>query len=246
MRMNVARIAYFISVVASLGFASSAFAQVNMQLTGVGQGNVMAGVYTSPYTGTINGVSASIICDDFTDDTFLKESWQATQLNVATLGATKFDYNQQTSQALPAQKQDYDAAAALAIQLLNTNNSTTMGYLSYAIWDIFNDAAVSAWLASHGGSNIYNQAHSLATQYLAKNYSSGQYLGVSFSNVNIYTPIPNTASGCPTTPCQANSPQEFLTVTTPEASTPVVLAGDLLVLLAVVVLFRRRTIQAAK
>ena len=48
-----------------------------MTLTGLGQGNVMAGVDTSLYAGTINGTPTTIICDDFADDSFMNESWQA-------------------------------------------------------------------------------------------------------------------------------------------------------------------------
>jgi hypothetical protein len=200
----------------------------------------MAGVYTSTYNGTINGGSpTSIICDDFVDDTFFNESWMATHTTVAALGATRFDTG-----AGSTQQQDYDAAAALAIQLLSQTDQTIMGYYSYAIWDIFSDAAVKAWLTSHGTQTMYDQAHTLATNALLGNYSSGQYGGVSFANVDIYTPIAGSATGCGG-PCPSNSPQEFLVVRAPEASSLAVLVVDLLTLLGMVGLFRRRLVQAA-
>jgi hypothetical protein len=225
-------------------FATVARAEtVNMQLTGVGNGYVMAGVYTSPYTGTINGGQPpiSIICDDFVDDTFFNESWMATHTTVAALGPTRFDTGGGSMQ-----KQDYDAAAALAIQLLSQTDQTIIGYYSYAIWDIFSDASVKNWLMNHGTQTMYDQAHTLATNALSGNYSSGQFGGVSFANVDIYTPIAGTATGCPGGTCPSNSPQEFLVVRAPEASSLAVLGVDLLMLLGVVVLFRRRTAQAAK
>jgi hypothetical protein len=194
-----------------------------MTLTGVGQGNVMAGVYTSPYTGTINGTPTTIICDDFQDDSFLNESWQANVSTVANLGATKWGSNQQ----------QYDAAAALSIQLLGTSDVTQKGYLSYAIWDVFDNTDVQAWL---GSSNpIYTAAYNMAQTALSQTYAAG-----AFANVIVYTAIKGTAIGCPTSPCQQNSPQEFLTVRTPEPPAAALLAIYLLSLAGLILLFRRR------
>jgi hypothetical protein len=219
---------------------------VSMQLTGAGNGYVLAGVYTSPYTGTINnGPPTSIICDDFVDDSFFNESWSATHTTVAALGSTRFDTVNGIGQA--NQQQDYDAAAALSIDLLALTDQTQIGYYSYAIWAIFNDQAVHNWLndPSHQNTTAYDQAHQLALTALAGNYTSGQYKGVSFANVDIYTPIAGSATGCGS-PCPADSPQEFMVVRAPEASSLAVLSVDLLTLLGVVVLFRRRSVQAAK
>jgi hypothetical protein len=222
-----------------------------MQLTGVGQGNVMAGVYTSPYTGTINGVSSTIICDDFTDDTFFWETWKATESTVTNLGTTRFDVPPPVGHT---QQNDYDAAAALAILLLQTSDPTQKGYISFAIWNIFSPAAVAAWLQSNNhdpSSTIYNAATGYATKALngtlSGTYSSGGFDGVSFSNVDVYTPIAGSAKGCYSDgSCPKNSPQEFMAISAPEAPAPLVLAVDLLVLLAVVVVFRRRTGLATK
>ena len=200
-----------------------AFAQVNMKLTGVGQGNVMAGVYTSPYTGTIDGTPTTIICDDFADDSFLNESWSANVSTVANLGATKWGSNQQ----------QYDAAAALSIQLLGTSSQIQMGYISYAIWDIFDNAGVQSWL---GSSNpIYTTAYNMAQAALSQTYAAG-----SFSNVLIYTAIPGTATGCPGGPCPVNSPQEFLVVKTAEPSAQALFAVYLSSLVGLIFFFRKR------
>jgi hypothetical protein len=207
----------------ALSFAPGAFAQVNMTLTGAGQGNVMAGIYTSPYTGTIDGTPTTIICDDFQDDSFFNESWQANVSTVANLGATKWGSNQQ----------QYDAAAALSIQLLGTSDATQKGYISYAIWDVFDNTDVLAYL---GASNpIYTTAFALAQSALSQTYAAGAY-----ANVFVYTAIKGTATGCPTTPCQQNSPQEFLVVRTPEAPAAAWLAIYLASLAGLIALFRQR------
>lgn len=200
-----------------------AFAQVKMQLTGVGQGNVMAGVYTSPYAGTVDGTPTTIICDDFADDSFLNESWLANVSTVASLGVTKWGSNQQ----------QYDAAAALSIQLLGTSNATQMGYISYAIWDIFDNSGVQSWL---GSSNpIYTTAYNMAQTALSQTYAAG-----SFSNVFVYTAIPGTATGCGGAPCPVNSPQEFLVVRTAEPSAQALFAVYLSSLVGLIFLFRKR------
>jgi hypothetical protein len=215
---------WLLAVLASGCLATSAFADVSMTLTGVGQGNVMAGVYTSPYTGTIDGMPTTIICDDFADDSFMNESWKATVSTVANLVAPRFGLQQQS----------YDAAAALSIQLLQTSDPTQLGYLSYAIWDVFSDSNVKTYL---GASNtIYTTAHSMAQNALSQTYAPGQ-----FSNVLVYTAIAGTATGCPGASCPVNSPQEFLVVT-PEPPAPALLAVYLSSLAGLIFLFRRRVV----
>jgi hypothetical protein len=216
-------------VMGLVGIAAIAQAEtVTMQLTGVGNGYVMAGVYTSPYTGAINnGTPIPIICDDFVDDSFLGETWTATHSTVDALGATKF-----------SGQQNYDAAASLAIQLLSQTNQTTIGYYSFAIWDVFSDQAVKNWLGAT--STAYMQAHQLAV-----NAVNADYTGVSFANVDIYSPVANSATGCGG-PCPANSPQEFLVVHAPEAGSLPILAVDLVTLLGVIVVFRKRSAHVTK
>ena len=40
-------------------------------------GPPLGGVYTSPYMATVNGTATTIICDDFSANTSLGETWQA-------------------------------------------------------------------------------------------------------------------------------------------------------------------------
>jgi hypothetical protein len=235
-RRNVTPKSWLLAPVVIAFFAIGAFAQVNMDLTGGGQGHVMAGVYTSPYTATINGMPTTIICDDFADDSFMSETWQANVSTVGSLGGTRF----QEGFGGASQQQAYDAAAALSLQLLATSDATQMGYISYAIWDIFDDIDVQAWLAARSDDSIYLMAHSMAQTALNQSYTAGEY-----SNVSVYTAIAGTASGCPTNPCEANSPQEFLVVRAAEPPALALLGVYLSSLVGLILIFRRRVVASA-
>jgi hypothetical protein len=136
----------------ALLFAHSAFASSSLTMTGAGN-NVMAGVYVGPYSATVNGVAnTTVICDDFADDSVIGHSWNFTTNNFSSLGSALWG----------SQTANYDAAAWLTLQMLSLNgnpsNATQVGYLSYAIWSLFDKTAlkylnstqlagVNAWLA---------------------------------------------------------------------------------------------------
>ncbi len=70
------------------GSAVIAQDQANMKLTNPGN-NVLAGIYVGPYYATIDGVpNVPIICDDFTDETYVGESWTANVTTVASNSPT--------------------------------------------------------------------------------------------------------------------------------------------------------------
>jgi hypothetical protein len=204
-----------------------------MQLTGV-NGNSYAGVYTSPYYATVNGVATTVICDDFSTESSIGETWQANVTTVASVVAG-------TSSA-KFSSQGYDAVANLATQLLSISPATQQAIvLSFAIWDIFDASGVQSWFTSQSDpSGVYSAAAALANTALNQTtYTAGEY-----SNVVIYSSTTGT-------------PQEFVgmgsvtgtgtgPVSTPEISSPVILAVDLLALGIIVWLFRRRTPEAVR
>jgi len=98
----------------------------------------MAGVYVGPYTATVNGVANTpVICDDFADDSVIGHSWNFTANNFSTLGSALWG----------SQTGNYEAAAWLTLQMLslnsNPNNATQVGYLSFAIWSLFDKNALN-------------------------------------------------------------------------------------------------------
>jgi hypothetical protein len=224
--------------------APSAFADVNMVLTGV-TGPFMAGVYTSPYIATIDGVSTLVICDDFLTDVSIGQAWTADATTVSSLNgpgpstAVKFDKSPGTPAEAVVQQQDYAVAAYLAEQILATNQSTQAGQyqagiLSYALWDLFDPALLTTYQSPSCNhpygcltqNEIDDAKAALATaQTNALSYAQ-------YSNVTIYTP----------TPVQGLS-QEFLAVTMSEPPSPAILAVYFLGLGGLVFVFRRRMVR---
>ena len=243
-RSPLVALAFLGSVIVS---QSPALADVaEMRLTNPPPGDVLYSVYISPYTATINGVSQLVICDDFLDDTYTGETWQANVINgsadlsttrMATLsGRTGDDLNRA-----------YDAIAWLGLRLLAPGVSVTdRGYLSFAIWDIFADTgstqkplakSVPQWVGVN--SSFYlGHVRPLALEALAEAPKGER------ARLTIYSPASDGT--CGTAPCPTQPSQEFVTVTTPEASAPAILALDLLTLLGVVFLVRRRVLRNAE
>ena len=83
MRHRVKKSSYVVPALLALGiWASSPLAAApptaDFYLNSAGSGANLAGVYTSPYTGSINGgPTIPVICDDFADESFVPEEWTA-------------------------------------------------------------------------------------------------------------------------------------------------------------------------
>jgi len=223
----------FSGIAAFLLFVSAGFAQYTMDLTGVGDGANADGAYVGPYQGTISQgtnqiYSGNIICDDFSTESFLDTPWSATATNAGSLnGSEKFNsaayYNATVGHTTT--QQDYNAVAWLANSLLasgNVTNPTAQINLSFAIWDIF------------GGATTDPDGGAMADITAAFNAVKGGYVG---TNVEVFSPVPSNAS------------QEFLVVNGPAISAPepaafAILGADLLSVLAIVFVLRRRRVQA--
>lgn len=214
-----------------LGMALPLRADTAMTLTGAGAGNVLDGVYTSPYTGTVGGVANTpVICDDFADDSYVGESWSATVSSVASL-AGNVKWGSETNA-----QQNYEIAAWLVEDLLSTSNKTATEDISFAIW-LSLDPDVASYLTS-----TYPDPGTLAAAQgwiaTAQNAITTQDLtAADFANVLVYTPVTGTAVNCEGGLCPANSPQEFLVVRTPEPGSLVLLLGGLIALVG----FARRS-----
>lgn len=178
-----------LSILCSLAFACLAIPSfattVTVKLTGV-NGAVQGGVYVDPYSGTINGAPATLVCDDFNHETFLNETWQANVSTFADLSGVRFQQGTPAATLLA-----YDEAAYLYEQL--GVHPSDVGDISFALWALFTPSAELSSGFTKSASNWLSTAQS-------QTYYAGE-----FSNFEILTPV-NSGSG---------SPQEFLT-TTPE------------------------------
>jgi len=238
---------WYLAAVAVLLFASASFGQVNMVLTGVNGANE-GGVYTDPYYGTVNGVPAVIISDDYADDSYVPESWRANAINESQAGAslatsTPVKWNAGSAAATQLL---YDEISYLATAMLAAAPGQAQMDYSFAIWDLSCQAGVTASVgktctppvAPSDLSTVANLI--LQAQNASKNFTPGE-----FANVTIYTPL-NTNPGqgtCGTGPCATTPPQEFISV--PEASTLALVALGMLGLLALAFMFRQRGLQLA-
>jgi len=209
--------------------AGFAIAGTPLTLTGAGSSIGLDGIYISPYTATVNGVANTpVICDDFADDVYIGESWNA---SVGTVGSS-------TTGLFGAENtRGYGEVAWLSEQLfINPSNA---GAISYAIWSVFEQSAVQSWLLSppYNDTTTYNAVFG-ANGWLAKAQIAvpNDAASANFSNVSVYTPSPS----CPAGSC--GQAQEFLVVnkvTTPEAATEANLAVDFLAFGALLFVIRR-------
>lgn len=197
----------------------------NFCLTGVGNGNNLDGIYVSPYTAVVNGVTTSVICDDFSDDVQIGENWTATAYSVTSAATSGLFAGSTTTNPVLG----YEEVAWLSQQLLSgPQTSYQQDLLSYSIWAVFEPTAVDSWLSAPTSSpSLSWSAVQTEVSAAASAAPSGNY-----SDVTVYTPVNGTESCC-------GRPQEFVVVHTAEAPAAASLAVEFLGLGALLFLFRR-------
>jgi len=227
-------------------------------------GYTEGGVYTSPYNISVNGTPTQLICDDFTTDISIGESWLTsattiTDINSTTVEGLKFDsatYNGNILGGAGDVVQDYAIAAVLAGELLAlpSSDSADAGALSFAIWDVFDDTLLGSsspgsdpyaaltgpqWSAAMTDlSNAITEVDSVITGGMA---GSGDVSGlVSGGSVNLASLGISSLTAYTPTP-NAGVAQEFLQVSMPEPSYPALLAIDFLAVLGLIAFLRRRS-----
>ena len=226
-------------------------------------GYVEGGVYTSPYNISVGGTAMQLICDDFTTDISIGETWTTavttiTTIDASTVAGLKFansSYNGSILGGAGDVVQDYAIAAVLAGELLALPDSDNAdaGALSFAIWDVFDSTLLGS---SSPGSDPYfaltdaqwnaaftdlTNAITLVDSVISGGTGTSNAIGglkaggsvnlnsLSISGLNVYTPTPS-----------AGVAQEFLQVSMPEPSSPTLLAVDLLAVLSLIGVLRRR------
>jgi len=220
----VLRLVTWLAAMAILGFvfASPSFA-TSMTLTGVGDGATLGNVYVDPYSATVGASTTPVpvICDDWSNNSYVGESWTATAINAVTvsntsLGTPMFGNNQSL----------YNEAAYLASLLMaNPTNLNNQVEDSFAIWALtypYNSpqdaTSPLTYLEEYGTSSQYQATLVLICEaqggYCAAN--NQMYTGEANFNAagwEILTPVPGTSN-----PKADGTPQEFLTYV-PEPST---------------------------
>jgi hypothetical protein len=224
-------------------------ATVTFNLTGVGSGANLAGVYTSPYTGNINGGnSISVICDDFADDSYVPETWTAYQTAMSSLtsgtpdGLLKWLGAAGSTVTVDGhtlnQQQAYSVAAVLAVDILDAvTGSPAQEDLSFALWELFDYSAASAQLSGYNpdAANALNDLNGAVTYTFAS--ANAAQVQADVNATTIYSYDTGATGNCPGT-CTA--PQEFLAVNMAEPSSPALLGFDLLAVAGLMLFVRRR------
>ncbi len=194
-----------------------------MLLTGAGNNGALGGDDVGPYTVTINGVSTTVICDDYDDESYIGETWTANVTTLSSLGGTKWvDLGNSTNL--------YDEAAWLSLNLLSAGPGQA-GDIQFAIWTLFDPNALNGLSAGDQANVLWwiNDAQ-------GQTFSSGE-----FANVLIYTPNITDPIRCDGNYCANTPPQEFIVVSPEPSELILTLAG----LLAVAVAFRRKKSAAS-
>jgi len=205
--------------------------QDTLTLENAGANYAMGGVYTSPYGISINGGSpVNLICDDFSTDVDINESWTATATTFAQLeandnpaGTPKFPG--------PTENQEYATVAVLAAELLALPDYATeaAGEYSFALWDVFDNTLLNTPTSDPYGTLNSTELSAALTdlsnaEALVAGATTGGIVDLSKISVNgspiegmtIYTPNP------------IGSSQEFVTVSMDEPPSVGVFAAYLL------------------
>lgn len=226
---------------------------VTFNLTGVGSGANLGGVYTSPYGGNINGgTTIPVICDDFADDSYVPETWTAYVNTLSdVLGGSASNlkwgagWNGTGSAATPtlslSQADAYATAAILAIDILTSTGLTQEEY-SYAMWELFDPTTASAALPSGDQSAVAGFIQTAVSEATGGNLSAF----LNGATVTIYSYDKGAMCGAQLNqPCANIPPQEFITVTMAEPPSPALLGFDLLAVGGLIFISRRRLARAA-
>jgi len=233
----------------------------------------LAGVYTSPYLGQVNYPTSAIvpvICDDFADESFVPEEWTAyvttlPQVLSGTYGNTtvtgdpdtylKFgDTNSVTGSYVGSlsgswsltQDQAYEVAAILAIDIMGSSG-TAQEDLSYAMWGLFESSEAFGQLSGYT-SDLTNAENDLKAA-IGEVTSGNAAAILSDYNITIYSYDTGALCGPSLVACTSangytSPPQEFIRVTTPEASTAVLFAVDVLGFIGLFGFLRKRFLAA--
>jgi len=229
-------------------------------LNSAGSGANLAGVYTSPYTGTINGgPTINVICDDFADNSYVPESWTAYVTPLSSLtpgtadGTLRWLNTPGSTISLDGhtlnQAQAYAVAAVLAVDILQSpTGSQLQEDYSFAMWGLFDptgtlaDPGAFTQLINYGDlGDLVNATNELnaAVTYVF-NSSNAAAVAADVNAVTIYSFDPVSAPSCGGSACPTAPPQEFITVNMVEPPSPALLGFDLLAVAGLIVFVRRR------
>jgi hypothetical protein len=170
-----------------------------------GLGGPAQGVYYYPYQLIVNGQTVTVACDDYDNEVYLNEKWNASVNTFADLSSTLYGSGAKTQ---------YQEAAWLYTQFLPTPplSDNVNAAINWAIWDIMDPDTP--------GFNTGNPTSNTSSTYWVNLANSQNLSSFNFSDFVIYTPVNNWPSG-------DGMPQEYIGEV-PEPGTVVLLLTGLL------------------
>jgi hypothetical protein len=228
MKALTTRVVFLASLVLAAASAMWAGSTDSMKLTGYSS-TQLDGYYVGSYSATVNGVSTSVVSDDYADQTYLNETWNANSNSYSNLSFTKF-----ASEYSSTYVTMYEEAAWLTEQMVSPANSSQVGEIQYAIWSIFDASAMSNLWSYNLGDGIDADAWLLDAEL--QSYTTSE-----FSNFTIYTPANPSNASCGGKACPTGNPQEFMVMGgAPEPGSLATLVADLALFACVALILRRR------
>lgn len=192
-------------VIFVLGLTARAHASsvVQMHFVDVGPGNYdgsLSNFYVYPYNFSIDNspTLVSLMCDDFNDDIYFGETWQANRYKLSDIIAGNGQMTPSAGSLAGLNNQSrtraYEEAAWLFEELNADPTKANSVGINHTVWALFantpfaNNAVIQSWFTA--ASNATNGLTDAQAEHL-------------FSNIDFYTPIPNTQS-------TGGRPQEFI------------------------------------
>ena len=223
MRTRLIKVAVFL--VFCLGLLPIQARADNIQLVGVG-GNNAEGVYTVPYYLTINDSGQiAVMCDDYTHDVSMNETWTATIITNLTSS------NYQTTRPGAT-----TANGGYGLDFTHTVSVYAELFWLYAQWQLHpgdaNAVNFAAWKILDTTLDISTVSGGLATTYYNDAVNDHKNDSLSAYNYEIITPTNLLSGNGP----HGSSPQEYITLV-PEPNTLTLLGAAML---GLAVLSRRK------
>ena len=244
-----------LSLAVMLGMAMAARAGNTIVFTdSPGPESSMSSVGTGIYTGTLNGVTTSFICDDDYNDVSKGQSWNVYEYtlsgasDVATPGHGLFSGSPAPYTASgagitpsPSIQSDYDAVAYLADQLLSyavpASDSAQINAIQWAIWAIMDHPSKEGITEPTAGSGCTaTSGNSVDCGGYWVNYALTNEASYSNPNIVFYTPVLSGSKDCGTP-----TGQEWIGLTSTPEPFSMLLMGTFLTLAGGLLGRKRRT-----